>query len=506
MRASRIFPFLFAAAAFFPGCALEPRSLELADAGHAGGPSDAAAAPDGGAGDAGGATDASYGTVEPDPSFFTPVAGDAVVVSFKGLINPYASVLDDSYTQGVGGATVLLGPASITVKETLRAFRYTFPDDYASEAYRGMTFHIVDFYTFREGTENHGVYDQVRLYVPEAALGAAKESGTSLLALPEDALINYDSYEVTVRADKTSLVKTCFLATADREGAASQLFVDHGSNITFGPGEDLKLWANVAMTTDAGKIIAANGEMELVGGVPCRFYRDAAVITAAQYAEELTKTFELDCPLPDGFPPAPAASQAALKFIGPLNDFADASAETANGAGEYVVSIDGEEMAVADYSAYAGRTAIWGRDYVAVVTLGSVTAVTEAKYTLLSTEMYIPLDTLAAIKAGGGNPAAFKDFNFGITVSRAEEKLQGADHYAVKQCPLAVVDKAAAQSALFASAASNDVFAAGEELQVAASIALTTDAAAIAEYTGSADACYCYADTGALTCAAYDAL
>jgi len=317
--------------------------------------------------------------------------------------------------------------------------------------------------------------------------------------------VNVNDYEVTVRRDKVTLAKSCYLATADAANAASKFFLDHGDNTSFAPGEALKVWGNVAMTTDPAAIQAVNGAMEIVGGVPCRFYRDDAVITAAEYEDELAKTFELDCPLPDGFMATTAASYALTKFIGPINDFADDAAQTKNGVGEYSVSVKGTAYNVADYSAYAGRTVIFTRDYVAIVTLGDVVGVSETSFTFTSTEAYLALETLAALKQSGGDTVPFNDFNFGITVSNVEEKMQGETGYAIKQCPVAVVDKTGASS-LFVCHAGNTAFAAGEELQVAANITLTSDPAAIAEYIGTADACYCYTDTGSLTCEEYEKL
>jgi hypothetical protein len=449
----------------------------------------------------GGSPDGSK-TFEPDQSFFIPVSPKNLQLSLKGLINSYDDVVNGSDTEGIGSSTVTLGAKSIEMNETARAFTYTFPDDYPRQDWRGEAFVIIDMYHTREGGADYAWYDTVRFYVPVKDMLAAKASGKNVFAYGSMGAAYTTDMNIKVRKDKVYMHKDCYNSVADSTAAASRYFVNPEDNTGFAAGENIKIWGNIAVTDDKTVIASRFSGLTEDNGQLCRYYKDSQLIAKEQYYKDINVDFDLDCALPDGFLDPPADDYAIGMFKGLINDGASEN-QIANGVSSYKVSFGGKNYSVDDYSAYSINFMNGKIPMIGTLTLGSVTTLATGHYTYLASEFYTTVQDLKDLKSSSSYVMNFSAYNIIFDIAAMEQKDAGKKSY-FKQC-IKVVIADDAKSALFSCHDGNTDFSAGENIQEASRLVLTTDPGDIAAYTGSADPCSCYDEAyNPVDCADFD--
>jgi hypothetical protein len=416
-------------------------------------------------------------------------------MGFKGLINSYEDVVNQQAVDGIGEASVVLPSGSTSLDEMAMTFRYDFPQDYPYEKWRGVSMLALDLYKTVKGDSTSATYNDLRLYIPRDDLAALKGSGGNVMGLGELALVSLSTIDLLVRKDGVRMQKTCFGAIADTSVKESKFFVNSSKNTGFAAGENLKIWANVAMTSDKAKILETFKTLVDDNGSLCRYLKDQTSITKEEYYVEIKKEFDLDCGVPDGFLTPLAADYETFMFKGLINDISG-NDQPVNGVSVYKVFAAGKARSVNDYSAYSSAVKYDSMDLVGVTSIGNVIQMDAINYTYLATETYFSREDLVALKTGGVNRMDFDGSNMLTAVYAMEQKDRKPKSY-FRQCALAVIDTTRTGSAAYVCHEKNTDFSAGEGLQTAANFELTTDTAAIAEYVGTDDGCICYDEASA---------
>jgi len=310
-----------------------------------------------------------------------------------------------------------------------------------------------------------------------------------------------DDVEVFIRAfDHAEFQKICTLAEVDPEATGSRIFVGGVHNESFAPGEDLQLWANVAL----GEENDITPETE---PTYCRFYENGQAISRDEYLSGIAQTSpELSCELPAGFFEPPGPSYAALLFTGPLNDGSVGIEHFENGLGELDAVADGEPIVADDYYTLAYDYAVGSTDVVVVQTLGSVNYLGADHYAFNLFRLVVARSVLLQMKAEDLRTVDFDPALMVATLESYEQKDVGGDAW-LRCCPLLLSDVEATDGSLGACHEANTSFQGGEPLEVAALLTMTDEAAAFEDYYGISEDCYCFvnSESNPVDCAEFEA-
>lgn len=477
--------------------------LLAGDADGAGGaPAGDSAAPDGGdGGDAGPEL-----PVEPPASFFEAPDENHAVLAFKGLINAQETAAAGKATLGIGEAAVYLGADTALVGENFAASRLVIPDDYVVLEMRGDDYLRIDGYEVVEARPDGARTLSFGAGLPVDALVAMRSAGVEQAPLPAWSWLNLFDVDYTLRADGTAFTRYCWRTHADYESPDSRVWVKPGHNEGFGAGEDLIVWIHAVVLPAA--VVTGETEAQL-----CTYYVGAAEVDGPTWYEERAKDpAAFDCALPEGYLDPPGGDHLALQFVGTLNDFNNPTPTPISGFGDAAAVIGGKELVIDDYRVSAGRFFSLTLDVIYLQTLGSV-VVDGADYTSLVSETY--LDVAAAKQLGEGEYLIENDAEdwtdyAGVrfsTVVKSVEQIAVDGHAWLRHCPLAVTDLTQPASSVFVCHSGDATFAAGTELQLAMNQSLTSDPAAIQEWSGVSAPCWCTVDDlETVDCADFDAL
>ncbi len=211
----------------------------------------------------------------------------------------------------------------------------------------------------------------------------------------------------------------------------------------------------------------------------------------------------LDCPVPNGFLDNETDSYTSLVIKG------QQTTQWQVGQGEYTAQLDGTEVDVDSY-------AIWihpsqsesGTDLIAVDSYGNFRQIASNHRGYRASQLLISKTSIQQLKDDGENQLDFNPvpYPFYYYITEVEEKQDGDDHYN-KFCPKAITDFENMDQALYVCHEQNTTFDAGEEIQLAGNMMLSTDAEDLTAAFGHETACTCSKNqTEAIDCADFDAL
>ena len=429
---------------------------------------------------------------EPPVGFLDPTGASYLTLRFKGLINSYETVADDSSNiiTGIGSlrSRFLERALELSDSDGMYAYEYTYPDS-------GRYLVAVGSRATPESTSTRGTMQEASLYFPAeqaAALGEGSHViGSKIAASARD-------MDYVVRKDSTVLIKLCYQAMAD---VGSQLFLDHSANETFGPGENLILWANVPLVTDPQTIAERCGATcTQYQGAPCRCYVDDADLDCADWDDAVAdEGGDLSCAPPESFLTPPASGDwATFKFKGTIAAADDPSPKA--GFVEATVSVGGT-AATASQFGYATEYDPGTASNLLAVSFYDMQSDASGVYHLSELEFYVTPAALVQAKGSGTNPIVMDASTpaMGLAMRLTGYPVSGG--YLYRVCPYAVFRPGATAGSVYDCPAGNATFGAGERLEIEGNLVLQTDVTA--DDVGvplEADGCYCCSDTAYVAC------
>jgi hypothetical protein len=448
-------------------------------------------------------TDAGAGSDGPAPGFSTPVSPNALVFELKGMINSYDSVLhSENATYGKGKFQFhATGKQPEVIQEDPMVFEYVYEGKDAGAkagkrvlALRGLRFHHL------ESSAARFRITLAQVIIPEEALDRTAVTQEVDVAASKLSATLRDITSV-VRADDVVLYKDCTLGVIDAKNTGSRLRVDqHQGKAGLAVGRPLFIWGNLALETDPARLDAL-----LAGkGQRCGCTKDKKPITCAEFETEAQKSGEeLSCPLPQGFLEPGSTSHLSMTFKGPING-TGGEASPASGLATLSAIVGGKPYAL-DYLSHARRypftSGSWtGQEIVEILSMGDVKTVAKDRYTFNVLLTRVRVDLLQKLKADGVHqPPADTQLGYVAFLFEAEQIYPEAGDNLVRMCPVAVT--ATPPGSLHLCHAANKTFAAGETLELAASLALSADPQQVAAWLGSG--CFCTKNNATISCDAF---
>jgi hypothetical protein len=447
-----------------------------------------ACADDGPAGTAG-PDGGDYG-LEPPSEFWDPVAEDVMLFEMKGRINP-VDVSSADLKLGLGEFTAETDTVNTCMREDPYSYIKQYPTDVSDTSLAGNEYVVLTAYEQVESSAKSAEFYHTRVGLLVGDLLAAKQDGANEIPAG-GAFIEVNDWTVHIKLNGERLDRVCPVAVRDQAVTVSKLFVDHVDNVGFDQGETIKAWGNVGLSDDQEAIAASDPALELHDGMYCEFMLDHEPITAAEYEAELADdTSTLSCDLPEGYLDPVADNYLAFTFRGEIND--EDTQILVYGAMEIDAEVDGDSFGVGIYSAEANLA---GGDApgaaVAVGALSDVVNVSADQFTCVSTYVVLEREVLQQARAGETHAIPISSVYFAY-VSEVGLVYDGDDVAHLKFCPRGIIDSDDPESSLFVCFEDNDSFDVGEDLELAGSMALTSDPETIAEfytfYPGQE--CYC---------------
>lgn len=446
-------------------------------------------------------------TAVPGDAFFATEAPNSFHMEFKGLINSYDDMVAEKQVKGIGSFDYSFGGEKYTPKGDPEAYLSTIPADYEDPDMAGKEYLRVQLYSdpIDQGTSDAGnqwyTFDFVNIGIPLERFTAAKAADGNIFPLDEITWANLMAVTVTARADGQYFYRYCYVSTPDRTRTDNRWFVDHRNNDSFAAGEDLILWANIAMGDR--QTVTAGNEEDI-----CLYQSLTGVLTKAEYEAAIAKSgTEFGCEIPEKYTTPFADDRALFSFIGEVSDIANN--ETILAFADYDVAIGGAVKTVADYTAYAYHDDIGTAvNYVVAQTIGNLFEFVPGRHFLFDyTRFLIPLSTLQALPAEEESlELTLPNFYFQYMLLEQKLPKSGGDY--LKGCIYAMHTQNELNGAFLCRAGATD-FLPGDPYHIAANIELSTDVDYLMEQNGAAtpdDLCFCYDQTTGetMTCEDFD--
>jgi hypothetical protein len=455
-------------------------------------------------------SDAGPGTDGPSSGFTTPVSPNALVFELKGMVNPYDHVLSSEHaTFGKGEFRFHEdGKKRAVIREDPMVYEYVYSKGKESGAKAGqrvLVFRALEFHHKDSSAARYRV-TLAQVIVPEEAL--EKSSGSQQIEDVGAAQLRATLRDITsvVRADDVVLYKDCTRGMLDTKNAASRLRIDQAAGQSgLKLGQPLFVWGNLALEVDPARLatLVKGKGLELHQGQYCGCMRDEKQITCAEFETEAKKSGEeLSCPLPQGFlkPPTGTTSHLALTFKGPINATGGEDSPT-TGLATLSLSVGGKPYAL-DYQSHASRypfeSGAWaGQEIVEILSMGDVRTVAEDRYAFNVLLTRVRADLLQKMKADNVHqPPSDTQLGYVAFLFEAEQIYPQVGDNLVRMCPVAVT--ATPPGNLHLCHAGNKSFAAGETLELAASLTLSGDPKEVAAWLGSG--CFCTKNGATMSC------
>jgi hypothetical protein len=281
----------------------------------------------------------------------------------------------------------------------------------------------------------------------------------------------------------------------------AQVFLDHSANQTFGPGENLILWANIPLATDQQVLVERCGSTcTLYQGAPCRCYVDDADLDCAQWDDEVTKDgTTLSCDPPADFLTPPASGDYAIfKYKGVISTADDPSPKA--GWVEATVSVGGT-AATASMFGYATEYDPGTDSNVLSVTFYDYQDQSGGIFSLTELDLYVTPATLVQAKSSGTNPLVMDASTAAMGLAMRLTGYPSGGSYLYRACPYAVFRPGERAGSVYDCPAGNTTFGAGEQLEIEGNLVLQTNVTV--DDVGvplEADGCYCSNGTALVAC------
>jgi hypothetical protein len=429
---------------------------------------------------------------QPPTGFLDPTGADYLTLRFKGLINSYETVADDysNVITGIGSlkAAFLGRTLELSDSDGMYAYDYTYPDGNRYVVASGSR-------ATPDSTSSKGTLQEANLYFPtDAAL--ALDDASHLVA--GTIAVSLRDAEYVVRKDSSVLYKLCYAGMA---GAGAQVFLDHSANQSFGPGENLILWANVPVVTDRQVMIERCGSTcTRYQGAPCRCYLDSADLDCARWDDEVQKDgTDLSCGAPvDFLTPPPSGDWATFKFKGPIVPADEASPQS--GWVDARVSVGGA-VATASMFGYATEYDPGTSAHLLALSFYDYREGAGGVFDVTELDFYVAPAALVAAKASATDPIVMDADTPAMGLALRLTGYPVGDDYVYRVCPYAVFRPGATAGSLFDCPAANVAFGAGERLEIEGNLVLETNVTAEdVGVTLEADGCYCSNGAALVAC------
>ncbi len=125
------------------------------------------------------------GPTEPDTQFFEPLAENAVVFDFLGLINSPDDSVASSPTMGQATYQLTFGEQSTTLDEYAYSYSFIMPDDYPVIEVRGLEYIRLQASHVRSQSNTSANFDYLSLGIPVLALRSMQQEQKPQSKLPE---------------------------------------------------------------------------------------------------------------------------------------------------------------------------------------------------------------------------------------------------------------------------------------------------------------------------------
>ena len=439
------------------------------------------------------------GPTQPGDTFFEPLQGNWVAFEFHGLINSEADAAAQNVVQGTGWATTHLDNDDQDYSDMMGAYRYHVPETSSATNLADKDTVALFFMqmTGQEGNTYHYLYFYSYLTIDQ--LQALAAAGPAEVPVPSGFGLRVYQSDYTVRSfDQALFSRTCLVTGANKAATASRIFINSWNNRDFSAGENIHLWANVSL--DPPTVISPDNE-----GQYCGYAMNSQPITKEEYEEGLAQTEpELSCDIPDGFLDPDGSDWLSLIFVGPINDGSQSWQNLAAGAGSATATIDGTDLAVGDQYEIAALYTN-PEQLVFLYAKGGTEQLGPNHYAYHDVQLSIPQRWLQAVKANGQTTVPFDPDSMSVLVDAAEQIIDGNDYW-TKMCPTLIFSQDSSDGTIILCSENNDSFAIGEQLEIALSIPMTSDATAIHETMGTREDCFCYHGHQIVDCSEFDAL
>jgi hypothetical protein len=429
---------------------------------------------------------------QPPAGFLNPTGPSWLTLRFKGVINSYETVADDysNIITGIGSLKATFQERTLELSDSdgMYAYDYTYPDQSRYVVATGSR-------ATADSTSSKGSMQEANLYFPtDAAL--ALDAGSHLLG--GKIAVSLRDADYVVRKDTSVLYKLCYQGMAD---AGAQVFLDHSANQSYGPGENLILWANIPVVTDRPTLIERCGSTcTLYQGAPCRCYVDNADLDCALWDDEVAKDgTQLSCGPPADFLTPPATGDwATFKFKGPIATADDPSPP----AGYAVATVSvGGTVATASMFGYATEYDPGTDSNLLDVAFYDEQSGAGGIVTLTELDFYVTPAALVAAKGRGTNPLVMDAATPAVGLAQKLTAYPSGGDYLYRVCPYAVFRAGETTGSVYDCPAGNTTFGAGERLEIEGNLVLQTNVTA--DDVGvplEADGCYCSNGTALVAC------
>jgi hypothetical protein len=343
-----------------------------------------------------------------------------------------------------------------------------------------------------------------QVIVPARALTALVGEEKNILGAKDGLKASVRRLALVNRADGVYLLKDCYLGLMDGKDTSSRLFVDHQHNQSFGLGENLFAWGNIALVGDTTKLKGLVGSgAELHQGRCCSCLMDGKRLSCSKWEEEAKKSgTELSCAVPTSFFKPATSSYGTFSFKGPINSKGQSPKKP--GLASFSVQAGGKKYALS-YSSTATRYAFssgsWkGKDIIEISSLGGVQTVSKSRvrYNMMLTR--VTVDLLSKLKSDGVHRsppgASLGFFAFLLDVEQVDVDTDRLS----KACPVAI--SGSPPGGIYVCHESNKTFSTAEKLELAGNLTLSVDPKQIKTSLGTSS-CFCYRNNTAISCGSF---
>ncbi len=446
-------------------------------------------------------------TAVPGDDFFATDAANSFRMEFKGLINSYDDMAAGKQVKGIGSFEYSFNGEKYSPSGDPEAYLSTIPADYENPDMAGKEYLRIQLYAgpLEQGVNEAGnpwyAYDFINIGTPLERFTAAFADGQNIFPLDDISWANLMALTLTSRADGKYFYRYCYAALPERDPTDGAWFVDHRNNDSFAAGEDLLVWANLAM--GERQVVTAENEESI-----CLYQSQTAELTKAQYEAEIAKSgTEFGCEIPEKYTTPFADDRLLFTFIGEVSDIANN--ETILAFADYDMAIGGGVKTVADYTAYAYHDDIGtANNYMVAQTLGNVFEFVPGRhFTFDYTRLLVPLATLQSLPAGEGSfELSLPNLYFQYML--LEQKLPESGDSYLKGCIYAMHTQNELNGLFLCRAGATD-FLPGDPYHIAGNIEVSMDADYLMEQNGAEtpdELCFCYNETtgASITCEDFD--